>query len=157
MSAFFDNSDELSSSTQLASSAADQEDSSDSTSSNDSDPVSSDNQQACLSAAQDDANASFSNGSTGAPVISCDMHWISLRLIREPDLKPRPSWWRASEPLPYPSESYRAEITDGTTDGSLNGDAFVRFDKIPAGSCQFSFTRFYKDVEQFFRDQLQGQ
>ena len=111
-------------------------------------------QLASLSVAQNDANTNFSNSPIGTPVASCDVHWVSVKLIRQPDLQSRPSWWRARESPPYPLEAYRAEITSGKTSGSLNGDGLVRFDRIPAGTNSFTFSGFYKEIENCLKEQL---
>jgi hypothetical protein len=47
-----------------------------------------------LNSAHDDADAGFDNNPVGQPVAACAIrHWISVRLIRQPDLKTRPVWW----------------------------------------------------------------
>lgn len=111
-------------------------------------------QLACLSNAQNDANASFSNAPVSSPVVACDVHWISMRLIRQPDVQLRPDWWPAWDDVPYKSEQYKAQITNGPTAGNLDGDGFVKFWSIPAGTCQFVFPNFYKEIEDYFAKQL---
>lgn len=82
-------------------------------------------------------------------------HWIVVKVIRKPDKKQRHGWWPARRTEAYSSESFSAEITDGHKDGSLNSTGMVRFDNIPAGSCQFLFNKFFEEIDQFFKKQLQ--
>ena len=74
-------------------------------------------------------------------------HWIKISLIRIPDVKP-PDWWIASKDGPYPGEPFRAQITDGRKTGALDGKGSVRYDGIPAGTCEIQFTQFYKLIDQ---------
>jgi hypothetical protein len=82
------------------------------------------------------------------------LHWISVRLVRQADLKPRPAWWPPTPDLPYSSEPYHAQLTDGTPTGSLAGDASAKFHRIPAGTCTFHFKDFYREIEEHFRQEL---
>lgn len=119
-----------------------------------SDPTASGTQLACLSNAQNEANASFSNAPVTSPVAACDVHWVSMRLIRQPDVQLRPDWWPPLDQAPYKTEQYKAQITNGPTAGNLDDDGFVKFSGIPAGSCQFVFANFYKEIEDYFSKQL---
>jgi uncharacterized protein involved in type VI secretion and phage assembly len=100
----------------------------------------------------------FSREIGGATTAALDdaskLHWISVRLVRQPDLNPRPSWWPDAKPLPYSSEPYHAELTDGTPTGELNGEAGARFHSIPEGNCSFQFKEFYSEIDEFFQKHL---
>jgi hypothetical protein len=111
-------------------------------------------QAGSLSFALRNANASFSNTPLGQPIAGCDLHWISVQLIRHPDLTVRPAWWPPPQLPPYDSEPYKANTTKGKDVGSLNGYGSARYDNIPAGTCQFHFDRFYEKIDQFFREKL---
>lgn len=101
----------------------------------------------------------------GTPCVACkNVHWISVKLVRRPDVQARPKWWPTPpniplwlttlQNLPYGGETYSADLTSGKKTGSLNGDGVVRFDNIPAGKCQINITQFYEDIEQFFKYKL---
>ena len=109
---------------------------------------------ASLSSALRNASAFFSNTLLHKPIAPCDLHWISVQLIRHPDLQARPAWWPRPQKPPYNSEPYKANTTKGEKVDSLNGYGIARYDNIPAGTCQFRFNRFYEKIDQFFRDQL---
>lgn len=98
----------------------------------------------------------FDNKPVGSSVKPCDVHWIRVSLVRQPDLKARPKWWAPAKPLPYASEPYNADTPQGKKSGSLDGQGSVRFDGIPAGTCQFQFKKFYEKIEQHFKETLGG-
>jgi hypothetical protein len=72
-----------------------------------------------------------------------------------PDPAQRHWWWPFRRVEAYGSEPFSAEITDGYKQGSLSSSGMVRFDNIPAGSCQFLFNKFYTEIDQFFSKQVQ--
>jgi hypothetical protein len=100
------------------------------------------------------ADAAFSNKPVGKPVNSCVVHWIKVSLVRQPDLKARPAWWPPQKGLPYNSEPYDADTTQGKKNGSLDGQGSVKFNNIPAGTCQFQFKKFHEKIKQHFKEQL---
>ncbi len=93
--------------------------------------------------------------STERPVSSavqpCPLkHWIRIQVVPRPDLKQRPAYWAPVGSNPYVTEAFTAQITDGHHDGELDGGASVRFDRIPAGSCQVTLQEFFKPVKELF-------
>lgn len=118
----------------------------------------------------------FQTTVVGETSVACqNVHWISVKLVRQPDLNKRPSWWATQyeiystpyQPMsgsttvvkdlskpPYASEPYAADTTNGKKTGSLDGSGVVRFDNIPAGNCQFKFVKFYDAIEKYFKDEL---
>jgi len=66
----------------------------------------------------------------------------------------RESWWPSRRGEAYGSEPFSAVLTDGHRDGSLDAAGMVRFDDIPAGSCEFLFNKFYDEIDKYFNDQL---
>lgn len=98
----------------------------------------------------------FNNKPAGVPVKACVVHWIKVSLVRHPDLNARPKWWPRARPLPYASEPYDADTTQGKKSGSLDGRGSVKFNNIPAGTCQFQFKKFHEKIEQYFKEKLGG-
>jgi hypothetical protein len=84
-----------------------------------------------------------------------ETHWIEVKLTAQPDLSPRPDYWPAKEGGScYAAERFTATITHGPDDGSLDGQGTVRYDDIPAGSCQIRFHKFHEEIQRFFDEQL---
>jgi hypothetical protein len=117
-----------------------------------------DTQGGGLCSSQDDADSSFSSSPVDSPVAACGgptIHWITVRLLRLPDLKQRDSWWPVAPSGPYAGVKFNAQITDGPHAGVLDPQGTATFNEIPAGTCSFKVDKsFYQDIEQFFDAQL---
>lgn len=97
----------------------------------------------------------FNNKQVGSNTQACNVHWIEVTLLRRTDQ--RPDWWPpAKKDVPYASEPYDATLTNGKTSGSLNGQGSARYDRIPAGACEFHFKKFYEPIDQYFKKELGG-
>jgi len=107
-----------------------------------------------LNYAQADA-LTFGNGPVVQPAPACPhplLHWISISLLILPDNKP-PSWWPRE--TGSSEEQYTAKITNGNKAGKIDLGGSVRFDQIPAGTCQFQVSKeFYSKIEKFFKSEL---
>jgi hypothetical protein len=109
-----------------------------------------------LQSAGADADGGAGNGNVGEPVSPCaSQHWITISLVRAPDLEARPDWWPPAQSGPYASEQYNADLTNGSKAGALDDQGSVNATQIPAGTCEFQGSKqFYDEIEQFFTAQL---
>jgi hypothetical protein len=88
------------------------------------------------------------NSPVGQPVAACKvLHWISVRIIKQPYLKPKPNWWISPPETPYPSEQFAGEITAGHKDAETDGKGSAVYLDIPSGKCSVKFKSFYLDIE----------
>jgi hypothetical protein len=93
-------------------------------------------------------SSSGSNPPVGQPVATCKaLHWVGIRLVKEPYRKTQPGWWVSPPSSPYASEQFDAEITDGHKDAETDGNGSVSYSDIPSGSCSAKFRPFYLDIE----------
>ena len=79
------------------------------------------------------------------------VHWVEIRLVPLPDAAPRKNWWRPAQGVTYAQEPFTAEVTDGQKDSALGGGASARYDNIPGGTCSWTFTRFFDQIEKAFK------
>ncbi|MDD5298325.1 MAG: hypothetical protein PHU46_15590 [Rhodocyclaceae bacterium] len=87
------------------------------------------------------------------PVQPCpNKHWIEVGLKASPDQQKRPDWWPPANDAPYAGESYTASGACGNRSGKLGGGR-LRFDHIPAGSCDLKFQDFYREIERHFEEE----
>lgn len=88
----------------------------------------------------------FSHKDVCEPSLPCSKDWIEITLLKHPGGK-RKDWWPSFGDKIYPYEPFKAKITDGPRDGALNRKAWVRFEDIPAGSCDIQFHQFFEKID----------
>lgn len=63
-----------------------------------------------------------------------ELEWIEIQLVDQDD-------------KPVPNVAYRIELTDKRVrTGVTNMNGVIRYDRIPGGTCKFSFTKLDKDI-----------